>query len=300
MAETKLDRIDNVLALPARSAESHKGDFGRVLIVAGSRGMSGAAVLGASSALRAGAGLVRLAVPESVLPLVAVANPCYMTLPLPEDADGRLSARALAPLLDAAHWSTAIALGPGLGQSTQVTSVVLDVLGQTTVPLVLDADGLNAVAPHLDALSGRSAPLVLTPHPGEFARLLGCATADVQSRRQEAAVAFAAAHRVVVVLKGHGTVVTDGQRVFVNTTGNPGMATGGSGDVLTGLIGSLLGRGLEPFTAAQLGVYLHGLAGDLARDDLGETSLIAIDLVDYLLLERSSSMPRKPDPAFRL
>jgi NAD(P)H-hydrate epimerase len=277
-----LDLIRTVPALPPRAAGANKGDYGRVLAVAGSRGMSGAAVLCAGAALRGGAGLVRLALPESVLPIVAAANPCYMTVPLPEDRDGRLSARALAPLVEAAPWATAIALGPGLGQSADVTAVVLGVLGQTTVPLVVDADGLNAVAPHLDVLSARTAPTVLTPHPGEFARLLGCTTADVQAQRQEAAVAFATSRRVVVALKGHGTVVTDGRRVFVNTTGNPGMATGGTGDVLTGLICALLAQGLEAFTAAQVGVYLHGLAGDLARDDLGEAGLIASDLLGYL------------------
>ena len=277
-----LDLIHTIPALPPRASDANKGDFGRVLVIAGSRGMSGAAILCASAALRGGAGLVRLAVPESILPIVAGATPCYMTVPLPEDDDGRLSARSLSPLLDAARWCTAIALGPGLGQSAEVTSVVLGVLSQTTVPLVLDADALNAVVPYLDALSARTAPLVLTPHPGEFARLLGCATAFVQARRQDAAVAFAASRRVVVVLKGQGTVVTDGRRVFVNTTGNPGMATGGTGDVLTGLIGTLLGQGLEAFTAAQTGVYLHGLAGDLARDELGERGLISSDLLDYL------------------
>ena len=277
-----LDTIHVVPPLPPRPADAHKGDFGRVLVVAGSRGMSGAAVLCASAALRGGAGLVRLAVPESVLPLVAAANPCYMTVPLPEDRDGRLSALALPTLLDAARWSTATALGPGLGQSADVTAVVLGVLGQTSVPLVLDADALNAIAPHLGALTARIGPLVLTPHPGEFARLLGCSTADVQARRQDAAVAFAASRHAMVVLKGHGTIVTDGRRVYVNTTGNPGMATGGSGDVLTGLVGALLAQKLEPFLAAQLGVYLHGLAGDLARNDRGETSLIASDLLDCL------------------
>ncbi len=231
---------------------------------------------------RGGAGLVRLAVPQSVLPLVAVANPCYMTLPLPEDHDGRLSVLSLAPLLDAARWCTALALGPGLGKSADVTAVVLGILGGTSVPLVLDADGLNAVGLHLDALPARTAPTILTPHPGEFGRLLGCDTAAVQAQRQELAVAFAAAHRTVVALKGSGTVVTDGRRVYVNTTGNPGMATGGTGDVLTGLIAALLGQRLEPFAAAQLGVYLHGLAGDLAAEDLGGTSLIASDLIEHL------------------
>jgi ADP-dependent NAD(P)H-hydrate dehydratase len=282
LAESTLDLIRTVPALKPRAADAHKGDFGRVLVIAGSRGMSGAAVLCASAALRGGAGLVRLAVPESVLPLVAVANPCYMTVPLPEDSDGRLSVLALPMLLDAARWCTTLALGPGLGQSEDVSAVVLGVLGGTTVPLVLDADGLNAVAAHLGTLTERKAPIVLTPHPGEFARLLGRSTADVQNSRQAMAIAFAAAHRAVVALKGQSTVVTDGRRVFINTTGNPGMATGGTGDVLTGLIAALLGQGLEPFTAAQLGVYLHGLAGDLARDALGETSLISSDLLDYL------------------
>jgi NAD(P)H-hydrate epimerase len=277
-----LDLVRTVPALPARAADANKGDFGKVLVIAGSRGMSGAAVLCASAALRGGAGLVRLAVPESLLPLVAAANPCYMTVPLPEDREGRLSAHAMAPLLDAARWCTAAVIGPGLGQSADVAMVVLGVVDQTTVPLVLDADALNALAPHLGALSARKGPLVLTPHPGEFARLLGCPTADVQARRQEAAVAFAASRRVVLALKGRGTVVTDGRRVYVNTTGNPGMATGGTGDTLTGLIGALLAQRLEPFVAAQVGVYLHGLAGDLARDDLGDTSLIASDLLEYL------------------
>jgi NAD(P)H-hydrate epimerase len=286
-----LDVIRTVPALPRRAAAANKGDFGRVLVVAGSRGMSGAAVLCASAALRGGAGLVRLAVPEGVLSIVAAANPCYMTLALPEDRDGRLSKHALTPLLEAARWCSAAVLGPGLGQSDDVTAVVLGVVGQAAVPLVVDADGLNTVAPHLDILASRTAPLVLTPHPGEFARLLHCAVAEVQARRQESAVGFAAAYRAVVVLKGHGTVVTDGRRVFVNTTGNPGMATGGTGDVLGGLIGALLAQGLEPFEAAQAGVYLHGLAGDLACDDLGETGLIASDLLTYLPLAFKAHTP---------
>ncbi len=150
------------------------------------------------------------------------------------------------------------------------------------MPLVLDADGLYALEQQTDHLRSRPAPSILTPHPGEFARLLGTDTTTVQSQRQDLAVRFAAEHSVVLVLKGHGTIVTDGRRVYHNTTGNPGMATGGTGDVLTGLIAALLGQGLEPFAAAQLGVHLHGLAGDLARDEVGEVSLIASDLLDYL------------------
>jgi ADP-dependent NAD(P)H-hydrate dehydratase len=214
--------------------------------------------------------------------LVAVANPCYLTAPLPQDEHGQLADQAEGELLSLARANDVLALGPGLGRSPAITALVSSVLAQAQLPVVLDADGLNALQHHSERLKGRSAPLVLTPHPGEFARLLGSDVATVQSQRQELAVRFAAEHGLVLVLKGHGTVVTDGRRVYRNTTGNPGMATGGTGDVLTGLIAALLGQKLEPFAAAQLGVHLHGLAGDMARDELGEVSLIASDLLAYL------------------
>ena len=268
--------------LPPRAPDSNKGNFGRVLIVAGSRGMSGAAVLCAGAALRGGAGLVKLAVPQGILPLVAVANPCYLTAPLPEDEHGQLADQAQGELLSLARANDVLALGPGLGRSPAITALVSSLLSQVQIPIVLDADGLNALQHHTNCLKGRSAPLILTPHPGEFARLLDSDVATVQNQRQELAVRFAADHGVILVLKGNGTVVTDGRRAYRNTTGNPGMATGGTGDVLTGLIAALLGQKLEPFAAAQLGVHLHGLAGDMARDDLGEVSLIASDLLDYL------------------
>jgi NAD(P)H-hydrate epimerase len=279
---TNLDTVTQLPALKPRAADSNKGSFGRVLIAAGSRGMSGAAVLCASSALRGGAGLVKLAVPEGILPLVAVANPCYLTAPLPQDANGQLADGAAAELLSLAQTNDVLALGPGLGRSPAITALVWSLLAQVQIPIVLDADGLNALQHNTERLKGRSAPLVLTPHPGEFARLLDTDVATVQSQRQELALRFAAEHGVVLVLKGHGTIVTDGQRVYRNTTGNPGMATGGTGDVLTGLIAALIGQKLDPFAAAQLGVHIHGLAGDMARDDLGELSLIASDLLDYL------------------
>jgi ADP-dependent NAD(P)H-hydrate dehydratase len=276
------ETVAQLPVLPPRAADSNKGSFGRVLIVAGSRGMSGAAVLCASSALRGGAGLVKLAVPEGILPLVAVANPCYLTAPLPQDGNGQLADGAAAELLSLAQTNDVLALGPGLGRSPAITSLVSSLLAQVQIPIVLDADGLNALQQHTERLEGRSAPLVLTPHPGEFARLLDSDVANVQSQRQELALRFAAEHGVVLVLKGHGTIVTDGRRVYRNTTGNPGMATGGTGDVLTGLIAALIGQKLDAFAAAQLGVHIHGLAGDMARDDLGEISLIASDLLDYL------------------
>jgi NAD(P)H-hydrate epimerase len=267
---------------PPRPADSNKGNFGRVLVVAGSRGMSGAAVLCGSGALRGGAGLVRLAVPQEIVPIVAASNPCYMTTPLPQDDEGRIDGRAEAQLLELAQTSAVVALGPGLGQAPALATLTAALVARVQAPLVLDADGLNNVREQIDLFRFRPAPLVLTPHPGEFARLLKTDVPTVQARRQELAQRFAAEHGVVLLLKGHGTVVTDGRRVYRNPTGNPGMATGGSGDVLTGLIAALLGQGLEPFAAAQLGAYLHGLAGDLARDEVGEVGLVATDLIDFL------------------
>jgi ADP-dependent NAD(P)H-hydrate dehydratase len=274
--------ISELPSLPPRPADSNKGTFGRVLVVAGSRGMSGAAVLCGSAALRGGAGLVSVAAPQEVLPVVAAGNSCYLTAPLAQDGAGRLAAAAEPELLRLAAAADVVAAGPGLGRSPDITALMLALLERSAVPLVLDADGVNALQQHADRLRGRTAPVVLTPHPGEFARLVGLDVPAVQARRRELAVRFAAEHGVVLVLKGHGTVVTDGRRVFVNATGNPGMATGGTGDVLTGLVAALLAQGLEPFAAAQLGVYLHGLAGDLARDAVGEAALIATDLVTYL------------------
>jgi NAD(P)H-hydrate epimerase len=277
-----LERITNLSRLPPRQVDGNKGSYGRILIVAGSRGMSGAAVLCGSAALRSGAGLVKVATPRDVWPLVAAGNPCYMTVPLEEDAEGCLTAAASAKLLEAATASDVLALGPGLGRGPDKTRLVGSIVSEAAVPIVLDADGLNACADQLDILDHRAAPIILTPHPGEFGRLLGKTAAQVQVAREELAVAFAGAHNAIVLLKGHETIVTDGSRVYVNHTGNPGMATAGSGDVLTGLIAALLGQGLEPFAAAQLGAYIHGLAGDLARIDLGEEGMIAMDLIAYL------------------
>jgi ADP-dependent NAD(P)H-hydrate dehydratase len=277
-----LEPISQLAVLPERPPDSNKGSYGRVLVIAGSRGMSGAAVLCASAALRGGAGLVRLAVPQEVLPIVASANPCYLTAPLPQDENGQLAAAGERDILDLVELNEVVALGPGLGRSPTLDRLVAHLVRGIKVPLVLDADALNALASEVSSLQGRLAPTILTPHPGEFARLIKTSVGAVQADRQELAARFAAEHRVVLVLKGHGTIVTDGRRVYRNTTGNPAMATGGTGDVLTGMIAALLGQHLEPFAAAQLGVHVHGLAGDLARDALGEVSLIASDLLDYL------------------
>jgi ADP-dependent NAD(P)H-hydrate dehydratase len=277
-----LEKITRLPELPPRRADSNKGTYGRILVMAGSRGMSGAAVLCGSAALRGGAGLVKVATPREVWPLVAVGNPCYMTVPLDQDGAGNFTAAALAELLQIIKGSDVVALGPGLGRSPELTKFIGEVVSQGVAPLVLDADGLNACADRLQILDQRRGPLIITPHPGEFARLLGTTTAHVQAAREELAATFARHRNTIVLLKGHETIVTDGKRVYINATGNPGMATAGSGDVLTGLVAALLGQGLDPFAAAQLGAYVHGLAGDFARTDKGEAGLIASDLVEYL------------------
>ncbi len=269
--------------LPPRVAESHKGDFGRIVLVGGSRGMSGAISLAGMAACRGGAGLVTLAVPDTILEVVAGFEPSYMTVPLACDAEGRLHASAIGHLARVTSGASVVACGPGLGRSAGVTACVQHLYRVVTQPLVMDADGLNAFAAEPGVLAGAAGPRVLTPHPGELRRLLGDIASDASiDTLRERAIRLAAEHGIVVVLKGHRTLITDGVRCTFNRTGNPGLATGGSGDVLTGLIGALLGQGLEPFGAAQLGVYLHGLAGDLAAAALGQISLVARDLLEYL------------------
>jgi len=277
----QVEIVTQLPTLPSRQPESNKGDFGRILIVAGSRGMTGAAILCGTAALRGGAGLVRLAIPSEVLPIVASGQPCFMTTPLPSDDLGRLGDHAALELNVLLNANDVAAVGPGLGQSVGTEMCVRAALAARK-PIVLDADGLNVLHGDTSPLRGRESPTIVTPHPGEFARLLKVNTAMVLARREELAVQFAAHRGLVLVLKGHATLVTDGRRLYRNTTGNPGMATGGSGDVLTGLIAALVGQKLDAFAAAQLGAYLHGLAGDLAREDLGENSLIATDLIEYL------------------
>ncbi len=276
-----LERVTELPELPARKTDSHKGSFGRALIIAGSRGMSGAACLSGLGALRGGAGLVFVAVPRGIVSIVAGREPSYLTIPLPEDEAGRLDASATESLRNEVTQPDVIAIGPGCGQSQAVTDIVTWLYRDIEKPLVVDADGLNALAT-LDALPTAAGPRILTPHPGEFARLTGTDIKTVQQAREEMAAEFAATHGCVVLLKGAGTIITDGRRIAVNSTGNSGMATGGSGDVLTGLIAALLAQGLPAFEAAQLAAHLHGLAGDLAAAELSEPGLIASDLPRYL------------------
>jgi ADP-dependent NAD(P)H-hydrate dehydratase len=270
--------------LPPRRPDAHKGDFGRALLIGGSRGMAGAIALAGMSCLRSGAGLVKLAVPECILDLVAGFEPSYMTVPLACDSAGRFSAAAqeqLQPFIDAA---TCIACGPGLSRSPELTSLVRGLYLTVTQPMVIDADGLNALSAMDDGLSQPAGPRILTPHPGEFARLAKTPPDAKPTRQEQIARAkeLANQHKLVILLKGHRTIITDGSRLAENTTGNPGMATGGTGDVLTGIITALVCQGLSPFDAAVLGAHVHGLSGDLAAADLGQVSLIASDLIKYL------------------
>lgn len=279
-----MERITTLPDLPVRPPAAHKGDFGRVLIVAGSRGMTGAAGLAGVAALRGGAGLVTVATPQGVQPIVAGYEPSYLTWGLPEDNQGRVCREALPSIKDKLTGQTAAAWGPGLGQSDELDEITTWVYRAAALPMVFDADGLNALARRHEVLSSseRVAPRVLTPHPGEFARLTGYSTREIAERREVLAAEFAERYGVVLVLKGAGTIITDGQRLAINTTGNSGLATGGTGDVLTGLIAAFLAQHMDPFDAARWGVYLHGLAGDLAAEELSQPGMIASDLLRYL------------------
>ena len=285
--------------LAPRKLDSHKGDYGRALLIGGSRGMSGAIALTAMATLRGGAGLVTVATPDACADVVASFHPSYMTLPLASDADGRIGTAARGQIEDIIDRFDVIACGPGMGRSDAISELVTWIYETMPKPMVVDADGLNALGPSLTcratddarpSLTRRATmkesdrtvgPRILTPHLGEFQRLLGRQLADEEDR-DEVAKAFAAETETVLVLKGHQTIVTDGLSLEHNSTGNPGMATGGSGDVLTGLVTALLCQHLSPLDAAWLGVYLHGLAGDLAAEQVGQVSLLATDLCDHL------------------
>ena len=279
-----LTRISDIPQLPSRAVDSHKGSYGRAVLIGGSIGMSGAISLAGLGALRGGAGLVYLACPRSVWSAVAAIEPSYLTVPLPEDAHGRLAVSSIPEILTACQNADAVAIGPGLGQSDDLREVVSQVVRGLGVPCVVDADALNLLVDRVEILSSARSTRVLTPHPGEFARLTGLTIHEVQANREGLAEQFANRHRVVLVLKGAGTVVTDGQRLFINRTGNPGLATGGTGDVLTGLITALIAQGAAPFDAACLGCHLHGLAGDIAAEELSPPGMIASDLPKYLPL----------------
>lgn len=288
------NRIELPPAIQDRMVDAHKGTFGHALIVGGSRGMAGAVSLSGAAAIRAGAGLVTLAVPDRCLETVAGFASCCMTVPLQDDSEGRLVYGAISTVENLGVKATSLAVGPGLGRSRGVSQVVAHCVKGYAGPMVVDADGLNALAEDPGVCQGAAGPRVLTPHVGEFRRLAGQPSLSVADCRS-VAHDFAARYGVIVVLKGPRTLVTDGSNVFENTTGNPGMATAGAGDVLTGVIVALMAQGYSPMDAAILGVYVHGLAGDIAvRKDWSPISLSAEVLVEYLndaFLELDSSSP---------
>ena len=269
--------------IPLRKAESNKGDYGKILIIAGSRGMTGAGRLSAAAALRTGAGLVYLGVPASLSSIFNASLAEAVVIPLEDKGAGFLSEDCISHILERIRHASAIAVGPGLSSGRDITKIVGEILENSSVPVILDADALNAISKDIAVLAKHKAVCIVTPHPGEMARLVGMTIEDVQNDRMETALEFARKWDVITVLKGSKTVIAapDGE-LYINTTGNPGMATAGSGDVLTGIIVGLVGQGLRPTDAAVTGVYLHGLAGDSAAEIKGEHGLVAGDMIEEL------------------
>ncbi len=267
--------------LAPRAAASHKGDYGRALLIGGSRGMAGAIALSGMAALRSGAGTVTLGVADCCLETVASFEPACMTAPLACDSKGRLVVAAKDDLVALAERATCIGCGPGLGRSPQITGLIAWMYQVLPQPIVFDADALDALAQKPEVLSEPGGPRILTPHAGEFQKLLGVDRLPREELELRAGL-MAVASKLVICLKGHRSLITDGQQATHNQTGNPGMATGGSGDVLTGIATALIGQGLPPFEAVRLAAHVHGLAGDLAAADVGQVSLTAGDLIRYL------------------
>lgn len=277
MEEWVLNHDQVLRLLPDRDPRAHKGNFGKILLLCGSRGYTGAAALAAMGSLRSGAGLVYLAVPECIYEIEAVKLTEAIVLPLPS-RDGTYAIEAAQEVRALLATMDAVLIGPGMGQSEGALAVLEEVLDHFDGPIVVDADGLNLMATHKVLLRRRNGPTVLTPHEGEFKRL----APDFQGDRLSSAVEFANEHGCILVLKGHETLITDSAVSYRNSTGNPGMAVGGSGDVLAGMIVSLLGQGIEPLQAAALGAWLHGAAGDLSAERLGQYAMLPTDLLEDL------------------
>lgn len=283
----EMRREDIGRLLPPRPREAHKGDCGRLLLLCGSVGFTGAARLAARAALRSGAGLVFLGVPEKIYPIVAAGLEEPVVFPLPCDEAGRLTPEALDAASPRLGQADAVLFGPGLGQSDGVRELLRRLLGAARCPVLLDADGINALAGHKDILRERRAPVVLTPHDGEFARLYE----GPPLGRYGETMALARETGCTVLRKGHRTLISDGETTWRNRTGNPGMATGGSGDVLSGILTVFLADGLSPLTAAALAAYVHGAAGDRCAARLGERGMLPSDLIEtlpYILKERGN------------
>ncbi|HXJ81311.1 MAG TPA: NAD(P)H-hydrate dehydratase [Candidatus Methylomirabilis sp.] len=278
-----LEESDVRRHFPPRSSDAHKGSFGHLLVLAGSVGKTGAAGLAGRAALRSGVGLCTVATPVSQQPIVAGLGMEPMTEPVAETPGHTVSLQARERVLELAARTDALAVGPGLSLDPETQELVRGLVADVARAMVVDADGLNALGGHLERLDRAAGPRALTPHPGEMARMLGATIAEVQADRLEVVRTFCVRHGVALALKGAGTVIggPDG-RVYINPTGNPGMATGGSGDVLTGMVGAFLARGFDAVTALQTGCFLHGLAGDVACAERGEESLIAGDIVEAI------------------
>lgn len=277
MERKELNHTDVLALLPDRAPWGHKGDFGKLLLLCGSRGYTGAAALAAMGALRCGAGLVFLGVPESIYAIEAVKLTEPVVFPLP-DSDGKYSTGAVEEVMKRLSRIDAVLIGPGLGQSEGTLAVLRTVLENFQGTVVVDADGINLLSRHKDLVRGRTSPTILTPHDGEFTRLGGVIGQD----RAAAAAALAKELGAIVLLKGHETVITDGEVCWRNRTGNPGMAVGGSGDVLAGMIVSLLGQKLPPLEAAACGAWLHGAAGDICEKEIGQYGMLPSDLLQVL------------------
>lgn len=273
----KLDHKAVLEYLPDRISTAHKGDFGRILLLCGSKGYTGAAALAAMGALRSGAGLVYLGVPESMYPILAVKVTEPVVFPL-KDECGMLAAEAVEKIGQMLPKMDAVLIGPGLGQSEGTYRVLKYILENFQGPVVLDADGINVMQQHIDILRGRKHTTIVTPHEGEFVRLGGVLTGD----RLSDAVSLAEDLGLITLLKGHETVITDGKRCYLNTTGNPGMAVGGSGDVLAGVIVGLLGQGIPPMEATACAAWLHGAAGDICARKIGQYGMLPTDMLEEL------------------
>jgi NAD(P)H-hydrate epimerase len=269
--------------IPPRKQDTHKGDFGHAFILAGSAGMTGAAYLASQAALLAGSGIVTCGIPASLNAIMEVKLTEAMTLPLPETKSASFSLAAEKEILDFSKKIDVVAIGPGLSRHKETQELVRNLLKRINKPVVLDADGVIALKGHCDILEKRSEPTVLTPHPGEMAYLIGKDKGEIQKNREKTASDFAKKHEAILVLKGRQTVVANSRgETYINKTGNSGMSTAGVGDVLTGMISSFVGQGINPYSAAAIGAYLHGMAGDIAAEEKGQFSLIASDLLDKL------------------
>lgn len=279
-----MTNIEEVIArFPKRRAHSHKGDYGHVLVLAGSAGYTGAAYLAGEAAVRSGSGLVTLAAAKSIYPILAVKLTEVMVRPYPDTKDGSLAFSAGKAIISFAKKCNSFAIGPGISQNKETARLLKDIVIKLNGTITLDADGINAFCGYAGQLKKAKGHLILTPHPGEMAKLIGKTAEEVQANRKDIALKCASKYNIVLVLKGHNTVVVSPEgRLYVNETGNPGMASGGVGDVLTGIIAGLAAQGADPFDAAALGAYFHGLSGDLAAKEKGFLSLTATDILDKL------------------